>query len=358
MNSFATSPESMLFALALFAYLFSFVAHVVAAGLGRENLYRFARLASWGGATAGTIALGLRWQASGHPPLSNMYESLVTLATFTVWITLAFTRSTPFGIVEGGTAVIAVLMTGIASLFPQESSPLVPALQSYWLHVHVAVAFLGESCFALAFALSYLYCFRRLVTESGTTGENANAPTALERQVCAFLVWGVPLGFIGSMCLLMMRMNENPETGGKWHTMLAWVIGPAILASVALVVGMYLLRGSVGKTTERILPSEERLDEFIYRAIALGYPLYTVGAIIFGMVWANKAWGRYWGWDPKETWALITFLVYSIYLHVRLTKGWRGTWTAVLSLVGFLVTLFTLFGVNLLLSGLHSYAAR
>ncbi|MFZ2958869.1 MAG: c-type cytochrome biogenesis protein CcsB [Candidatus Ozemobacteraceae bacterium] len=352
------TTESLLFTIALFAYLFSFITHVVAAGLDRQNLYRFARLASWIGACAGTTALGLRWQISGHPPLSNMYESLVTLATFTVWITLAFTRSAPFGIAEGGSAVMAILMTGIASLFPQESRPLVPALQSYWLHIHVAVAFLGESCFALAFALSYLYCFRRMVTGFGPNGGDPNAPTTLERQVCALLVWGIPIGFIGSMTMLMLRMMKNPETGGKWHNLLILVITPASLATIALLAGLYLLRGSVGRTTERMLPTEERLDEYIYRAIALGYPLFTVGAIIFGMVWANKAWGRYWGWDPKETWALITFLVYSMYLHVRLTKGWRGTWTAVLSVIGFLVTLFTLFGVNLILSGLHSYAAN
>lgn len=109
---------------------------------------------------------------------------------------------------------------------------------------------------------------------------------------------------------------------------------------------------------DRLLPPAENLDELIYRAIALGYPLFTVGAIIFGMVWAYKAWGRYWGWDPKETWALITFLVYSWYLHLRYSKGWKGTGLAVLAVMGFLVTMFTLFGVNLILSGLHSYATN
>jgi len=91
-------------------------------------------------------------------------------------------------------------------------------------------------------------------------------------------------------------------------------------------------------------------------ALTIGLVMLTIGNFLGGQ-WANESWGRYWGWDPKETWALITFLVYSLYLHVRLTRGWRGTWTAFLSITGFLVTLFTLFGVNLLLAGLHSYAS-
>jgi cytochrome c-type biogenesis protein CcsB len=123
-----------------------------------------------------------------------------------------------------------------------------------------------------------------------------------------------------------------------------------------LILLTWMYRGAVHRGVEKWLPDADSLDKLIYRAIALGYPLFTVGGLIFGMVWANKAWGRYWGWDPKETWALITFLVYSIYLHVRLARGWNGTWTACLSIVGFIVTMFTLFGVNFLISGLHSYA--
>ena len=117
----------------------------------------------------------------------------------------------------------------------------------------------------------------------------------------------------------------------------------------------YLFRGALGKGAEKWLPEDSVLDNLTYRAIALGYPLYTVGGLVFGMIWANKTWGRYWGWDPKETWALVTFLVYSVYLHVRLSRGWSGIWTACLAVAGFSVTLFTLFAVNFLISGLHSY---
>ena len=97
-------------------------------------------------------------------------------------------------------------------------------------------------------------------------------------------------------------------------------------------------------------------DRVTYTAIAIGYPIFTAGALIFGAIWAESAWGSYWSWDPKETWALITWFVYTAYLHSRLVKRFRGTVTAWLALIGFLFTMFTFFGVNYLLAGLHSYA--
>ena len=99
----------------------------------------------------------------------------------------------------------------------------------------------------------------------------------------------------------------------------------------------------------------KRIDKIIYTSIAIGYPIYTAGALIFGAIWAQYAWGSYWSWDPKETWALITWFIYTGYLHTRLIKKWRGKMTALLAIVGFVFTMFTFFGVNYLLSGLHSY---
>ena len=120
---------------------------------------------------------------------------------------------------------------------------------------------------------------------------------------------------------------------------------------------MFLIKdSSKGRFADK-LPDKDTLDAFSYRAISLGYPLFTLGALVLGMAWAHKAWGRYWGWDPKEVWALVTFIVYSLYLHGRYRWGWKGTISAWIAIVGFAVTLFTLFGVNLLLSGLHSYAS-
>jgi len=102
----------------------------------------------------------------------------------------------------------------------------------------------------------------------------------------------------------------------------------------------------------------EILDEIIYKSIAIGFPLFTVGGLLMGAIWANSAWGKYWGWDPKETWSLITWFVYALFLHARFVAGWRGKRVAILSVVGFIAVIFTYLGVNLLLSGLHSYASE
>jgi cytochrome c-type biogenesis protein CcsB len=140
------------------------------------------------------------------------------------------------------------------------------------------------------------------------------------------------------------------------HVMLAF-IGEAwfVIGFVAAI--MFLIKKSKFAGFADKLPEADVLDSFSYRAISLGYPLFTFGAIILGMAWAHKAWGRYWGWDPKEVWALVTFIVYSLYLHGRYRWGWKGSLSAYLAIIGFAVTLFTLFGVNLLLSGLHSYGS-
>ena len=106
-----------------------------------------------------------------------------------------------------------------------------------------------------------------------------------------------------------------------------------------------------------MFPSLDVLDELIYKPITIGFPFLTIG-IIAGAVWANEAWGTYWSWDPKETWSLITWFVYAVFLHARITKGWHGKRTAWLSIIGFVATIFTYFGVNFLLSGLHSYGSE
>jgi cytochrome c-type biogenesis protein CcsB len=112
----------------------------------------------------------------------------------------------------------------------------------------------------------------------------------------------------------------------------------------------------VQKEADEMLPSMESLDDIIYKTVAIGFLLLSIG-IITGAVWANYAWGSYWSWDPKETWSLITWFVYAAFIHARLTRGWRGKRTAILSIIGFAAVLFTFLGVNFLLSGLHSYGS-
>lgn len=344
--------ETNLFIAAISLYLIAFILYCISLSINKEKFYKIARICNWIGAICAVIALGNRWATAGHPPLSNMYESMVSLSTFVLLSGLLFTQKHKLAILEAASIVLAIMMIGISSLFPSEISPLIPALQSKWLHVHVSLSFLGESCFAVAFVLSYLYCLRRIL---GDSSGKTNFDSKMEKVLCYIVTLGIPLVFIAGMILLALTLKANPAYADKWQVIVYWLIIPAIVVSILLSIMTYLFRGALGRGAEKWLPEDSVLDNLTYRAIAIGYPLYTIGGLIFGMIWANKAWGRYWGWDPKETWALVTFLVYSIYLHVRLGRGWNGTWTACLSVAGFSVTLFTLFAVNFLISSLHSY---
>ena len=153
----------------------------------------------------------------------------------------------------------------------------------------------------------------------------------------------------------------NPVLKSYWfgiHTTLAFV-GDAAFAMAAGIGVMYLVQERYVKSKHlsglfQRLPSLQILDEINYRLISIGFPLLTV-AIITGVIWANTAWGTYWRWDPKEVWSLITWLIYALVLHLRLTLGWRGKKAAVLSIIGFIVVIFTFFGVNLILKGLHTF---
>ncbi len=176
--------------------------------------------------------------------------------------------------------------------------------------------------------------------------------------------------FILPVVFLLMAFSSLPSTSKEivplipalqsqwlvWHVVLSF-IGESAFA-VAFGAGLMFLireRAAAGSFAARTFPDPQTLDTLTYRAVAFGFPVFTLGALVFGAVWAKYAWGDYWTWDPKETWALITWIVYAVFLHVRITRGKRGRLIAWIAVAGFLATLFTLFGVNYLLSGLHSY---
>lgn len=344
--------ESTIFIIATVFYIVAFILYCIYLSVGKNSIYTVSRIANLIGAIVGLTALIIRWKESGHPPLSNMYESMVTLSTFMVFCGLLFSIKHPLAILELSSSVFAIMMIGIASLFPSEIQPMIPALQSNWLYVHVSMAFLGEVCFSVGFILSYLYCLRRIL---GNASGKTTFKNKLEKIACYIVTIGLPIIFIVGMILLALTLKDSPKYADKWQNIVYFLICPAIVMSILLSVMTYLFRGALGKGAEKWLPDDSVLDNLTYRAISLGYPLYTVGGLVFGMIWAYKAWGRYWGWDPKETWALVTFLVYSIYLHLRVARGVSGIWTQCLAVAGFAVTLFTLFAVNFLISSLHSY---
>jgi len=212
---------------------------------------------------------------------------------------------------------------------------------------HVPLSNLYESMvfFSWAIAIIYLLATRRLKTR---------IPGAFVMPIVCFS--------LASTSLMNQQIQPLvPALQSNWLTahVVTCFLGYAAFAVAFTFSLLYLLktRGPVrsGASPRKTLPSADLLDEFSYRMISIGFPLLSLG-IITGAAWANSAWGTYWSWDPKETWSLIVWLIYAAYLHARISRGWKGKRAAWLSLVGFSATIFCYLGVNLLLSGLHSYA--
>lgn len=249
-----------------------------------------------------------RWIIAGYFPLSNLYESLLFLTWLLLTIYLYIETKTNSKLIGSVLIPVTLLINGFANLTlspeMQKSSPLVPALQSNWLMMHVSMMM-----------LSY-----------GTL-------------------------IIGSLlCILFLVISRLKEVDLK-------IIDDSSLPLYNIMLDYYeakLLTPSTEIAELGKLKLLQSLDNWSYRIIGLGFPFLTIG-IISGGVWANEAWGSYWSWDPKETWALITWLVFAVYLHARITKGWEGKKTAILGSLGFFVIWICYLGVNFLGKGLHSY---
>jgi cytochrome c-type biogenesis protein CcsB len=263
-------------------YLLGFVGYLVYATSKNVTVGKVSTGLVTTGLLFHSIGLILRWMEThqtgyGYVPLSNMYESLIFFSWTIVLIYLILEtkyQQKVIGVFVTPFAFLAIALTSIIPGVNAKITPLVPALQSNWLTLHVTTCFFGYASFAVSFGISLLY---------------------------------------------LIREKKDAEGSGP-----TW------------------------------LPSLSVLDEINYKAIVIGFPMLTLG-IITGAAWANYAWGSYWTWDPKETWSLITWFVYAAFLHARFTRDWRGRKAAILSLVGFAAVLFTYFGVNYLISGLHSY---
>ncbi|WEF32527.1 c-type cytochrome biogenesis protein CcsB [Pseudoduganella chitinolytica] len=238
----------------------------------------------WAAVVLGWTGMMVRWYESyligpdvGHIPISNLYEVFILFALITAMFYLYYEQR--YGTRQMGPFVMLVISAAVGFLLwytvsrdAAEIQPLVPALQSWWMKIHVPANFIGYGTFALA----------------------------------------------------------------------------------AMVATAYLLKSN-GYLVDR-LPSLELLDDVMYKAISAGFAFFTI-ATILGALWAAEAWGGYWSWDPKETWALIVWLNYAAWLHMRLMSGLRGRVAAWWAVVGLLVTTFAFLGVNMFLSGLHSYGA-
>ncbi|WP_413171290.1 c-type cytochrome biogenesis protein CcsB [Anabaena azotica] len=291
--------------------------------------------------------LGARWIEAGYFPLSNLYESLFFLTWGITAVHLIAENSSRSRLVGVVTAPVAMGIAAFATLtLPstmQVSEPLVPALKSNWLMMHVSVMMLSYSALMVGslLAIAFLIVTRgqniQLQGSSvGTGGYRSNGYKLLKA------------GELVTQPSTPSSENNGfsrLETSSNGH-------GTAVLDLVT-VPETQNVTSSETLSPQR-LNLAETLDNISYRIIGLGFPLLTIG-IIAGGVWANEAWGSYWSWDPKETWALITWLVFAAYLHSRITRGWQGRKPAILAAGGFVVVWICYLGVNILGKGLHSY---
>ncbi|HWS03036.1 MAG TPA: c-type cytochrome biogenesis protein CcsB [Gammaproteobacteria bacterium] len=273
---------SALYVLATATYFFALATR-------SEFTGKVAAAMTWSATTMGLVGLMVRWRESylispdvGHIPVSNLYEVFILFSIITALLYLYYegryrTRALGGFVLLVISAAVGFLLWYTFDRGAHEIQPLVPALKSYWMKIHVPANFVGYGAFALAAMVGVAY---------------------------------------------LIRHRQDQRSGSQ--------------------------------VIESRLPALDILDDVMYKSIALGFAFFTV-ATILGALWAAEAWGGYWSWDPKETWALIVWLNYAAWLHMRLTKGWRGTPMAWWAIVGLFVTLFAFLGVNMFLSGLHSY---
>ncbi len=342
-----------------------------------------------------SLLLIVRWKESGHFPLSNLYESLMFLSWCFTSLHLYvdyYTNGSLYAVkphqefyrkIIGAITTPSALLTNAFATFTlpkemQEAAPLVPALQSNWLMMHVTVMILSYAALILGSLLSIAFLivtadFPRLFFPKEKKGEVA------------------PFGSTSSSTnpLFPERPKEETTLNASSALTVKPFSGTSLTASAASVAGSLqaswgenppletenkggeersveqgresgaTLEGLASKRIKAInqpinQPIALVLDNLSYRILGIGFPLLTIG-ILSGAVWANEAWGSYWSWDPKETWALLTWLIFAIYLHTRLSKGWKGRKPAIIASFGFVIVWICYLGVNLIGEGLHSY---
>lgn len=283
--------------------------------------------------------LGARWIEAGYFPLSNLYESLFFLAWGVTSVHLLAERLGRSRLVGVVTAPVVMAITGFAALtLPdqmQAAAPLVPALKSNWLMMHVTVMLLSYAALMVGSLLAIAFLVVTWGQEIELKGSSVGTGSYRLRRAKDL---APPASEAPEPVLQRSTSMESASSGRQTAVLDKVTVTPAASSSLSL----------------QRLSLAETLDNLSYRIIGLGFPLLTIG-IIAGAVWANEAWGAPWSWDPKETWALITWLVFAAYLHARITRGWQGRRPAILATIGLGVVWVCYLGVNLLGKGLHSY---
>lgn len=337
---FLSSQSAILWSCMLFFMSTAFYWVGVFVKAQSESMQQIASRMLWAAVLMALVGTMVRWFEShlmgpdiGHIPVSNLYEVFILFCWMTALFYLYYEQQ--YATRALGAFVMLVVSAAVGFLLwytlvreAHEIQPLVPALKSWWMKLHVPANFVGYGTFAIAAMVAFAYLIKEQASE---TRWYKLAPLWL-------------LGVV--LCFEPVVFRKSP-TGGMSDY---WAVYFGI--SAFIVGGIILARRRIAER----LPDFAVLDDVMYKAIAIGFAFFTI-ATVLGALWAAEAWGGYWSWDPKETWALIVWLNYAAWLHMRLMKGLRGTVAAWWALVGLAITTFAFIGVNMFLSGLHSYGS-
>ncbi|GAJ98701.1 c-type cytochrome biogenesis protein CcsB [Geomicrobium sp. JCM 19055] len=401
MNSLAELSSNLLY-IAFFFYFAATVFYILSVTgrqfRNKEGNVKKNRWGTWGyiATVIGVVfAFGYfftRWAAGGHPPVSNMFEYTAFLA---ICFSLAFVvingiyKSNVLGLF---TIPVIMLIIAYASVFSTEIAPLVPSLQSNWLAIHVITVALAQGILAVSFGAGLVYLVRTL----DLSGKKMTKRTFGIEFIMYTLLTGLAFVILTNVFeatnyeAQFTYVNEQGEDAEKTYNLPAiigpnegvlqtedrfspifyapdWIISEDLntvvwsFGSGFLLYWVIRLIGRNRRIAAMLQPllkgvKPQTVDELSYRAIAIGFPLFALGGLAFAMIYAQIAWTRFWGWDPKEVWALITFFFYAAYLHLRLSRNWIGERSAWLAVIGFAIIMFNLIFVNLVIAGLHSYA--
>ncbi|MBM7648032.1 cytochrome c-type biogenesis protein CcsB [Bacillus ectoiniformans] len=330
-----------------------------------------------------------RWMAAGHAPVSNLFEFATFFGMMLVagFIIIYFIYQVPaLGLFA---LPVALLIIAYASMFPTEVSPLIPALQSDWLHIHVTTTAAGQGVLAISFIAGLIYLVKNIdqtksskqtfwlevimfslvatigfvIVTSTFSAMNYKAsfdyvnkegnPAVEEFNVPALI--GPHEGVLKTDDRFEPLASVPALINAKKLNTVIWSIGAGfLLYALIRLIARKRIAALLQPAVKNL--NDDLVDEIGYRSVLIGFPIFTLGALIFAMIWAQIAWTRFWGWDPKEVWALITWLFYAAFLHLRLSKGWHGEKSAWLAVIGFAIIMFNFIAVNLVIAGLHSYA--
>jgi len=359
--------SSTFFGLSTIAYILAMITYITYLAFRKNAIGVAATTITIAGFVSQTLAIFLRWKEFYDlsqmgilraAPLTNLYESLV----FFVWCLILIYLIIEFRYHTRSFGAFITPVAGLALAFIDLSGmskgiqPLVPALQSNWLLAHVMMSFISYSLFGVSFSTGLMY----LIVKTDKKTEPAYIFWTVMLSIFVIVLVAMGLDYLNFKLLVQSQeeliksylFKATFRSNSPMVSVLSWI------AALAFTFVIWRYGSALKKIIKGFGISAETLDDITYKSIAIGFPVFTLGGLIFGAIWADQAWGKYWTWDPKETWSLITWFFYAFYLHGRLMRGWRGKKVAIVAVMGFVAVIFTYLGVNLLLSGLHSYGAQ